>query len=134
MSSVSEIRAATLSITPKFVTRKYVVNGAEIVLRQPTIKTRGEIYRRSTGQDGKVDSDLKAIWTLIYCAVDSDGNRVYSDADFDAMMECPTESWVDTCGLEALYAALGMTGNQWDEKKTSNGMSNENQSSGLPSS
>ena len=95
MSVRDNIRKATVGKATNF--RKEVVeyNGEKVELRQPSIKVRNELFKRSSKNDTFDMSDF-LVWSTIYSAyVPNTNERVFEETDYDTLIEMPTGSFVD---------------------------------------
>lgn len=94
-----KIRSATLGSQPQFKTKRVEINGAEVELRQPSIKDRREILNKCMNGDGTVDMMEFQIRSIMHCARDPEtGGMVFEEEDYDVIMSNPTHSWVDELG------------------------------------
>jgi len=102
------IRQATLGSKGQFQTETVEINGVNIQVKQPSVGERDELFDDIRDENGNLDHVKILTWGVIRLAHDPEsGERVFDDSDYDAMMEHPTNSWVDTLG-EAVLRVLNV--------------------------
>lgn len=100
------LRAQLLGQPPK--RRETVITlktGEEIVIRQPTVGERAEIFKRAgiTAADpNHADLGELQVWSVIYCAYTKDGERLFDEADYEALINSPVGGLVDRLAAEAM--------------------------------
>ena len=106
MSLRDQIRGNTLGQKKNFKTVPATVNGSEVELRQPTIKERSALRKRcmSVDEEGKPDLDVFEflIWAVIgYTYVPGTDEKVFSEEDYEALIELPAGGWFDELSEKA---------------------------------
>jgi len=99
------MRAATLGAGHKRKEETVEIDGQTFVVRQPTVAERSQILKRSkanTGELENVDISEMQVWAVIYCTYTPEGERVFEDADYEALMNQPSGSFVDALATAAL--------------------------------
>ena len=95
MSARDNIRKATLGKSVEFRNEVVEWNGEKIELRQPSIKVRGELFKKCTFE-GELQMSEFLVWSTIYSAyIPGTNDRVFEDTDFDVLVNMPTGSFVD---------------------------------------
>lgn len=117
MSLKDDIRKITVGSKIEYKTKEFDYNGHKVVFKQPTQKTRRDIIEKSTNDNGNIDSVSLQVWSVIYLTYDEEGNKVFSDADFDVFMQQPSGSFVDKFAEEAMDL-LGNQENQIGEEES----------------
>lgn len=104
MSNAKAIRDKTLGAKKGFKTKNVQLeDGTEVEIRQPSIKRRKEIMNAVTDEQGNVDGGDLVVWAAIYCSfVPGENETVFSEEDYEALLEEPTGSFVDDFGQAAL--------------------------------
>lgn len=96
-----QIRAATLGQKTQFKSKKFDYNGIEVEFRQPNLKDRKLLLKKSRDNKGELDMIEFIVWSVIsntYAPGTSE--KVFDASDYDAMMEQGTGSFVDQFGNE----------------------------------
>lgn len=102
MTSLKDsIRNLTVGRKAEYRTIEIDYEGQKVVFKQPSQKVRRELFEKSTNGE-KVDLVALQVWTVIALTHDSDGNKVFDDTDFDAIMNQPAGGFVDTFSEKAL--------------------------------
>jgi uncharacterized protein (UPF0179 family) len=100
-----KLRAKTVGAPKNFKSEKVVIDGETFVVLQPSVKARGEMYKRSkisTGDVERIDMGELQVWAVINCTYTTDGEKVFEEADADNLREQPCDSFVDELGEVAL--------------------------------
>ena len=120
MSKLDTIRAATLGRSSSRKTKLVTINDeAQVEVRQPSVKARGEIFKRAgAGANGsKVDLAELQVTAVIECTFEpGTPQRVFTDADRAALFDAPAGGFVDQLA-EAALELLNV--NQEDLEKNS---------------
>ena len=95
MSLKDTIRQATIGVKAEYKTKEITYNGEKVVFKQPSQKVRRDIIEKSTKPDGNIDSVALQSWCVIYLTYDEKDQKVFSEGDFDTLMENPVGSFVD---------------------------------------
>lgn len=109
MTKIS-LRDAVLGKAPVFKTKEVVADGNTFVIRQLTVKARKELLGKCT-KDGNIDPQEFFVWGAIYCTYDTEGNKVFEPADYEALLEQPSGGFLDTLGAESVKMVSGDEGN-----------------------
>ena len=99
-----KLRAKTLG-SSKRKEETVEIDGDTFIVRQPTVAERALILRKSgatSGEADKVDIAEMQVWAVIQCVYTPDGERVFEEADYEALRNAPTGSYVDKLAAEAL--------------------------------
>lgn len=100
MTEREKIRSAALK-TPAFrSTEIELEDGTKIELREPTAKSRAEIFRRSRLSDGTLDRARQQVEAVILCAfVPGTDQLVFEAADADMLFAQPVGGWFERAQL-----------------------------------
>lgn len=71
-----------------------------VYVAAPTVKVKSEILSKSGAIGGKLDVGKMSVLSVIACAEDEDGNKIFQASDLEALLQLPAGSW-----LEAVAAA-----------------------------
>lgn len=95
MSNRDVLRSKLLGKTPYF--RKEIVEyeGERYEVRQPTVKARGDLFKRAMKGDDKVDMMEFSLWAVILNTYDNEGNLVFEEGDYEIMTGQPTGGLLD---------------------------------------
>jgi hypothetical protein len=94
-SNRSSIRDGLLSTKVEFKSKIVTVNGVEVEVRQPSVKSRRDLMKRAT-DGGSVDLALFMVWGVIFNTyVPATNELVFDEMDFDALMEKPVGGFID---------------------------------------
>lgn len=97
------IRGKTLGNKEQFRTREVEVNGETVVVKQPSVGERLELFDDIRDENGNLDHTRLLTWGVIRLVyVPGEDARVFDDADYDELLEHPTNTWVDTLGETVL--------------------------------
>ena len=102
MSLKESIRELTVGSKIDYKSVEMDYNGETVVFKQPAQKVRRDIIEKSTKEDGNIDTVSLQVWTVIYLTYDQEGNRVFSEADYDVFMNQPVGSFVDKFAEKAM--------------------------------
>lgn len=118
-----KIRGATIGRKAEFKRKSVKVNGVEVDVEQPSVASRAQIMKRSRdsnkvaktakGKDreeigaqdvlSSLDYGKMQAWATIYCAkVPDSDDMVYSEEDFDALLNRPAGGFVDKLSQAAM--------------------------------
>lgn len=111
MSLKDNIREITVGSKINYKTKEFDYEGNKVIFKQPTQKTRRDIIEKSTNDNGNIDSVSLQVWTVIYLTYDEEGNKVFSEADYDVFMNQPVGSFIDKFADQA----MDLLGNQEDQ-------------------
>lgn len=101
MSLRDELRKITVGSKSDYKTIEIEYQGETVVFKQPSLKQRKEIIEKSV-VNREVDGVAMQVWSVIYLTHDADGNRVFDESDYDALMNKPAGSFVDKFSEHAL--------------------------------
>jgi len=102
-STLESIRAATIGKKKQFKSVIHKIDGEEIELRQPSLKLRSKIYNRSLNKEGTLDLFEFTLWGTIYSTfVPGTQDLVFSEADYDSLLETPAGSFMDELSAEVM--------------------------------
>lgn len=109
---VIDIRSKLMGQPVKFKEIEHEYDGSKIIFRQPSQRVRSAIFEKSLKDNGNLDTTAFQVWTVIYLTYDESGKRVFSDADFDALADLPTGSYVEEFAAKAVVLIGGeLSGN-----------------------
>ena len=94
-----QIRAATVGESSHF--RKKVVewNGFKVEMREPSNKSKKELYKRCRDSEGNVDPIEFLVWSVIENTyVPDTDEKVFEKADYDSLMSKPAGGFIDKFG------------------------------------
>lgn len=95
MSDLKSIRAALLGAKVEFASKEVTVCGIKVEVRQPSVKSRRDLFKRAT-IDGVMDSSEFMVWAVIYNTyVPNTEERVFEDTDYEALVERPVGGFMD---------------------------------------
>lgn len=102
MSKKTDIRNKTLGAKSIFKSKIVTYEGEEIEIKQPSVKDRMSMFNNSS-KDGNVDPLRFQILAMIeLCYVPGTGEKVFEMADYDSIINSPTNSFVDVLSTEAV--------------------------------
>lgn len=110
MSLKDAIRKATVGSKAEYKTTEIEFEGQKVVFRQPSLKQRKDLIEKSV-VNKEIDGVSMQVWSVIYLTYDEQGNRVFDEADYDALMNKPAGGFVDLFSEHALK----LLGNSVDE-------------------
>lgn len=108
--SKEALRAATIGKTRIFEKKVVEIDGVKFELRQPTIGQRGEIRNKSMKINAGAEDDERVqfdMFSFLLCAVveltyvPGTDDRVFGEADYEALREMPAGGWFDKLSTEA---------------------------------
>ena len=99
--SLKNIRAKTVGAKKNFNRIELDFDGDKVYFRQPSRKEVREIQKFAS-KDGDFDFTTFQLYSVIKLTEDADGTRVFSDEDFDSMINEPTGGWLDSFQEKAL--------------------------------
>lgn len=112
MSIRDSIRGKTVGSKSEYRTIEHKFDGETVVFKQPSLRQRKQLIDKSVvGKE--VDGVTMQVWAVIMLTYDVDGNQVFDDSDFDALMNKPAGSFVD----EFSDKALSLLGNAEKEEE-----------------
>lgn len=112
-----KIRAATLGNKGQFKTEVVEVNGVSVAVKQPSVGEREDMFAAIDADAGSSAVDYAKMfklmtWGVIKLTYVPDTNeRVFDDADYDELMNQPTNDWVDQLG-ETVLEVLNVEADQ----------------------
>lgn len=114
----SKIRSNTIGKASKFASEVIEINGEEIEVRQPSVKTRSILMKKSrettsnkvevgdvSAEDvlQSIDYGKMQVLSVIYCTfVPGTDERVFSEEDYDALINQPAGGFVDDISTVAM--------------------------------
>lgn len=107
MSLRDNLRKITVGSKNEYKTLEMDYEGEKVVFKQPSLRQRKDLIERSV-INKEVDGVALQAWSVIYLTYDTEGNRVFDDADFDTFMNKPSGSFVDVFAEKAM-SLLGNT-------------------------
>lgn len=114
-STRDKLRGATLGRKGQFKTEQVEVNGETFMVKQPSVAERKELFDAVRDDNGNYDLHEALIWSVIKLVYTPDGDeRVFDEADYEAMMSEPTGGWVDQLAEhvgDVMYVEAGNEGN-----------------------
>lgn len=125
------LRAKTLGAGTKRREETVEIDGETFVVRQPTVAERSFILRKSganTGNAEQVEISEMQVWAVIKCVYSPEGERVFEDADYEALSNAPTGGFVD----QLAAVALRLMNVAVTDAKNSVPTQNDSSSSGSP--
>lgn len=104
---MSNLRALTLGRNTKSKPVIVEVEGAKFEVRKPSVRERATILKAAGIVAGKASSaeiDKLQAMAVINCVYDPEtGERVFTDADLNALLDAESGSYVDVLGEHALH-------------------------------
>lgn len=98
-----QIRAATIGAKSEFKTELVDWNGVEVEIRQPTHKSRKELFNKCKDKDGNLDATEFLVWSVIRNTyIPKTNETVFEAADYDALVEKPAGGFLDKFGEVAV--------------------------------
>lgn len=102
MASLKDtIRNLTVGKKVDYKTVEMEYEGYKVVFKQPSQKIRRELFEKATKGE-KVDLVALQVWTVIALTYDTEGNKVFDDADFDTIMNQPAGGFIDLFAEKAI--------------------------------
>ena len=102
MSLRDTVRAATLSQDVKFKSKIVEYNGIEVEIRQPSVKSRDELFKKCVDEDGKVNTTTFLAYGVINNTfIPGTNELIYEDSDYDVMVSKPAGGFLDKFGAIA---------------------------------
>lgn len=96
MSLKNSIRELTLGAEQKFRTKDLEYKGCTVRVKELSLKERKQVLQRSKDADGTIDEVKLTINAIIAMVIDPDtGEKVYSPADYDSMVNSPAGGYVE---------------------------------------
>lgn len=104
MNVKDKLRNLTVGQAPKFRHEIINIEGEDFEIRQPSMKVKSELLRKSkmhfggkeSEQTEKLDFLALQVWSVIYCTyVPGTDEVVFTGADFEALSAQPAGSFVD---------------------------------------
>lgn len=103
---VTDLRQLLIGKGVQYKTVPYDYKGTTVYFKQPSQRVRSNIFEKATktGSDGKdkVDGIALQVWAVIYTLSSEDGKLVFSEHDFDRLMDEPAGGFVDTFAQQAV--------------------------------
>lgn len=84
----------------QFAEKEVELDGDKIILRQPDLKVRSEIYKKAAKTDKKkgsmeVDISQLQVYTVIFCAFDPEtGDRIFNPGDYEKLSESALGTYI----------------------------------------
>ena len=97
----SAIRKATIDSKVEYKTSTIDFQGEQITFKQPSQKVRQEIISKSVNDKDRIDPVLFNVYAVIYLTYDSEGEKVFSEADVDNFLNHPAGGFIDKFAEEA---------------------------------
>lgn len=101
MSLKDDLRKLTVGSKSEYKTIEIDFQGQTVVFRQASLRDRKNIIGKSV-ENKEVDGVALQVWAIIFLTYDAEGNLVFDETDFDALMEKPAGSFVDTFAEHAM--------------------------------
>lgn len=102
MSQRDAIRAATLGQNVPFKKEVVNYNGVDVEIRQPSHKSRRELFKKCTDESGKVDMlAFLAYAVILNTYVPGTEETVFEESDFEVMVAKPAGGFLDKYGSVA---------------------------------
>lgn len=93
------LRAAAIGGNAEFKKETVEIDGNTFVIKQPSIKARGQVMDKCTtiGPDGKSVFKMPVfmLMSVIECTYTPEGEKVFSEEDFDTLEAAPAGGVVD---------------------------------------
>jgi len=113
--SIKDIRSATLGAQNKFRTEKVEHEGIEVEVKQLSYAGRTALLENCR-TNGELDTLKLQVFAVIHTVVDPEsGDQVFSEADYETMVEQPSGGYVDTFS-KAAFKVLGLSEEESAEK------------------
>lgn len=98
----ADLRSRTLGKAREFKSQMVDIDGTQYEVRQPSVRERSAILQAGevlSGDAKKMDMGRMQVQGIITCTyVPGSGERVFEQADFEALMEQPSGGFVDKLG------------------------------------
>ena len=102
MSLRDDIRTAMLGKSAVFKNKVVKIDGVEVEMRQPTVKSRSELFKKCTDKDGNISHSDFLVWSVIYNTfIPGTNEAVFEEADYDSLVSRPVGGIVDQLGATA---------------------------------
>jgi len=101
MSLKDDIRKLTVGSKTEYKTTEITFEGQKVMFKQPSLRQRKDLIEKSV-VNKEIDGVAMQVWAVIFLTHDSEGNRVFDEADYDSLMNKPAGSFVDTFSEHAL--------------------------------
>jgi len=96
-----QIRSSTLGAKPQFKTKLVDLDGTEVEIRQPNLKDRQKLLKMAKDKEGNFEMISFLLWAVILCTyVPNTNEKVFSEEDYDSMLEMNTGGFVEKLGGE----------------------------------
>jgi hypothetical protein len=106
VSKRAELRALTVGAPKQFKTKLVQVGDAQFEVRQPSIKSRSDIFKAAKawgGDKDKLDVAVLQVEAVIRCTFEPGSTTlVFEEADRQSLLEQPSGSFVDELSAAAL--------------------------------
>ena len=97
----NETLKALLAAVPSFRTKVVDFGGVEVEIREPSNKSRTDLFQKCMKEDGSLDQWSFSVWAVIYNTYQvGTTDLVFDNPDeaYDLIMNMPTGSFLDTFG------------------------------------
>jgi hypothetical protein len=119
-STRDKLRAATLGAKNNFQKKVVTINGESFELRQMSIRDRSEVRALTVDENGFSDPYAFNVRSVIRCTYAPEtGEKVFEDADFEALMDLPADSFMDLLVAEMAKMINVSTDTEKKHSKTS---------------
>jgi hypothetical protein len=115
MTNIDKFRSLTIGKPRTFKSETVPIDGTDFEVRQPTIKQRGTIQNKAlcfSDDAGKrldvpvFKSSEFQVWAVIEMThIPGTDQRVFSEKDYDILVEQPAGGWFDTLSKKAMELA-----------------------------
>jgi hypothetical protein len=99
MSKRDALRSAILGKKPTFRSEIVKHEGESYELRQPSNKSRRDLFKKVTDEAGRIDMMDFVLWAVIYNTYEpGTDNTVFEESDYDVLANLPAGGVVDKLG------------------------------------
>lgn len=108
MANKDSLRSSTIGAEKDFAKEIEEWDGKEFEIRQPSVSARSKILQKAQQKPGMenlgdVELSKMQIYSVIYCTfVPGTNERVFDEGDIPALIEQPTDSFVDKFASTAM--------------------------------
>lgn len=98
-----QIRAATVGSKTHFASKNVTWEGFEVEIRQPSYKSRKDLYKKCRDGEGNVDPTEFLVWSVIENTfVPGTDEKVFEKADYEGLISKPAGGFIDEFGAVAI--------------------------------
>ena len=109
MSDRNSLRAKLLK-SPSYRKAEIDLDGEKVYIREPSVGESRTLAQKCKLKDGEIDQLEYALRAVLALTCDADGNRVFDDADYDALAAQPVADGVITKLTSAFAELVGGSG------------------------